>query len=227
MSFGQPLIWPVSQFRAIVPTAHFASELALAHYGEVRLVPEQGSGTFRLSWRGPPPGANMPDDVPTPSERMSAAFSRLRTSASQIKALSNELDQHVDALERALAKLDLRVACWTRLSEWMGPDNDTFKRTYVGYSEHKRRWRIVVQTSEGRDSFPDESDDTTWTFEEAPQYLRVKAVDKLPELVEDLVASVDKTAERMKKKVGPAAEIAKAVQTLTIRQVVQKAKAKS
>lgn len=159
----------------------------------------------------------MPEEVPTPSERMSAAFSRLRVSASQIKAVSNELDQHVTALERALAKLDLRVACWTRLSEWMGPDNDTFKRTYVGYSEYGRDWRIVVQTSEGRDSLPDQEDEKTWPFEQAPQYLRVKAIDRLPELVEELVTSVDKTAERMRKKVGPAAELAKSVQTLTVK----------
>ena len=66
---------------------------------------------------------------------------------------------------------------------------------------------------------PDEEIERTWRFDQAPQYLRVKAIDKLPDLIEDLVRTVDKTAERLRKKVGPAEELATAVTTLMLKKV--------
>jgi hypothetical protein len=153
----------------------------------------------------------MPDEVLSPSARMSAAFSRLRESAKEIKATSDELTRAVQGVERALEHLHLRVACWTLLSEWTAFDQDEFRREYVGYIEVRKQWRIVVRTSEGFASHPDESDDITWAFDDAPQYLRIKAVDKLPELIESLVLTVEKTTERLKKKIAPTQELAKAV----------------
>jgi hypothetical protein len=152
----------------------------------------------------------MSDPVPSPSARMAAAFTKLRASAKEIKTVSDELSRSVADLERALRALDLRVGCWTLISEH-NKYGDEFWREYVGYREDNKQWRIVVQTSHGHDSQPDEADETTWGFDEAPQYLRVKAVDKLPELIEALVTTVDKTAERMKKKVPSAQELAAAV----------------
>ena len=64
------------------------------------------------------------------------------------------------------------------------------------------------------ENHPQESDDTTWPFNQAPGYLRVKAVDKLPDLIEALVKVSDATVERLKKKIEPAQELAMAVNAL-------------
>jgi hypothetical protein len=61
---------------------------------------------------------------------------------------------------------------------------------------------------------PELSKDKIWPFNEAPRYLRVKAVDKLPDLIEAMVAATDATAERLRKKVEPARELATAVNAL-------------
>lgn len=153
----------------------------------------------------------MPEEPLSPSARMSAAFSKLRDSAKEIGTPSTELSQAVHAIERALEHLHLCIACWTLLSEWTGPDQDEFRREYVGYIELHRQWRIAVRTSEGFDSRPDESHDITWAFDEAPLYLRMKAAEKLPELIEALVLTVEKTTARLKKRVAPAQELAQAV----------------
>jgi hypothetical protein len=148
---------------------------------------------------------------------MAAAFAKLRASAKEIKTVSDELSSSVAALERALARLDLRVGCWSLVSERKDNYGDEFWREYVGYREENKEWRIVVQTSHGYDSRPDESDETTWIFDAAPQYLRVKAIDKLPDLVESLATTVAKTTERMKKKVPSAQELASAVSVITVK----------
>lgn len=153
----------------------------------------------------------MSSEPLSPSERMSAAFSKLRESAKQIKSASDELTRAVHGIELALERFDLRVACYTLLSEWIGFDQDEFRREYVGYIDVHNQWRIVVQTVEGYSSRPDEESEKTWRFDAAPQYLRIKAIEKLPELIESLVVTVDKTTERLKKKIAPAQELAEAI----------------
>jgi hypothetical protein len=161
----------------------------------------------------------MSDEGLSPSARMTAAFGKLRDSAKEITAVSDELSRAVQGIERALGRLNLRVACWTLLSEWKANDQDEFRREYVGYIELHKQWRIVVRTSEGFDSQPDDADDVTWKFDDAPQYLRIKAVDKLPDLVEALVATVEKTMSRMKKKIAHTQEFENAVASLGIKVV--------
>src|SRR5207244_1060179 len=93
-------------------------------------------------------------------------------------------------------------------------DVDHFSRQYVGYAQVKGEWRIAIQTSDGSDYSPERSDDEIWSFNDAPRHLRVKAIDKLPDLIEALVKTADATAERLKQKVEPAQELAAAVNAL-------------
>lgn len=155
----------------------------------------------------------MSDETVTPSARMSAAFAKLRDSAHEIKTHSDALSREVRAIERALNAFDLRVASHTVISEWVAWDQDEFKRDYVAYLEVHQEWRIVIQHETGWNHDPENTHETTWLFDKAPQYMRIKAVDKLPELIEGLVATVDKTTERLKKKVEPTKELANVVTT--------------
>ena len=64
--------------------------------------------------------------------------------------------------------------------------------------------------------YPDEVEDfiSITVLSDAPRHLRVKAVDKLPDLIEALVKATDATASRLKKQVAPAQELAAAVNEL-------------
>jgi len=147
----------------------------------------------------------------SPSARITAAFATLADSAQNINAVSDELSRPVASLERALKGLNLGVACWTVFAEW--GDGYDFLRQYVGYAQVNGDWCIAIQTSQGQESHPEESNDDIWKFNESPLHLRVKAIDKLPDLVEALVKTADATADRLKKKVEPAQELADAVNT--------------
>lgn len=150
------------------------------------------------------------EDVPL-SDRSAAAFAKLRASASEITTVSDQLSESIRAVERTFNRLKIRVACWTMISEQRRDDGgDYFKREYLGYREHGKEWRILLSVVEGFDGDPMGSDDSEWLFDEAPQYLRGKAIDYLPDLVEALTTTVDKTTERLRKKVEPAQAIAKA-----------------
>ena len=149
------------------------------------------------------------------SERITAAFQTLTESAENINGISNELAKAVAPLDRALKRLNIGVACWTKISGGGGESggSDYWSRD-VGYARVGRVWCLAIRTVNGDERFPDEEVQETWSFNEAPRYIQVRAVDKLPELIEALVEATDATAKRLRQKVAVAQDIAAAVNTL-------------
>lgn len=154
-------------------------------------------------------------DSPSPSERISTAFKTLIGSAKSINDASGELAKPIASLEKSLKRLNLGVACWTTISEdaieW-----PYFRNRQVGYAYSRERggWCLAIRAIEGREGMPELDFEKTWPFSDAPRHLRIKAVDKLPELIEALVKTTDATTSRLKKKVAPAQELAAAVNEL-------------
>ena len=144
-----------------------------------------------------------------PSERMTSAFASLIQSSKNINDASNELAQPIASLEKSLKRLNLGVTCWTQISS--AGDGDTYFLREVGYAELQDRWCVALRTRRGRECDPESETTLVWPFNEAPRYLRVKAVDALPDLIEALVKTTDATTERIKAKVSPAHELAGAV----------------
>ena len=95
-----------------------------------------------------------------------------------------------------------------------GNANYDFWRREVGYARIHRDWGLAIRMTEGHESCPDEADVEEWRFNEAPLYLRLKVVDKLPDLIEALVEAADATAKRLREKAVPALELANAVSAL-------------
>jgi hypothetical protein len=155
----------------------------------------------------------MPAENTSPSERIVAAFETLTKSAKNINDVSNELAKPIASLERALDRLNLAVACWSTFSQ-LEDEGDDYWKQEVGYARVKGEWCLAIRTAEGNYNLPQYAREEVWPFNEAPRYLRVKAVDKLPDLIEALVEATNATAKRLKEKVAPAQELADAVNTL-------------
>lgn len=155
----------------------------------------------------------MTAEVPPAPVRISQAFAKLRDSAKTLNKASNALSQPVAALEANLATLKVHVACWTEISKWT-EDGYHYYYEYVGYTEVKGAWCIAIQTCDSADDDPFDRNVKVMAFNDAPFYLRAKAIDKLPDLLEALIATVDATAERVQKKIQPAKELADAIGAL-------------
>jgi hypothetical protein len=84
----------------------------------------------------------------------------------------------------------------------------TRKSTVIG--------RLAIGTWEGPDD-PEYSENHLWAFNEAPTHLRIKAADKLPELIEALVATAEATRQRTHDKVAAAQDLAQAVRSLSVK----------
>lgn len=145
-----------------------------------------------------------------PTERTTVAFGALAASAKKLNDVSGELAQPVASLERALHRLSIGVACWTRIAGH--DDGYNCWSQDVGYSMINGEWRLAVRKTHGDD--PENALEEVWPLNEAPLYLRIRAVDKLPDLLEAFVKATDAAANRLSKKVRPAQELAAAVNTI-------------
>ncbi len=159
-----------------------------------------------------PPSNSSANPAPNASERISSAFEKLTASAKDINEVSSDLAKPVYSIEHALQNLNLGVACWTKISG--DSDGYNYWSHEVGYSRIKRHWCLGIRTAEGNEANPEDESEEVWPFNEAPLYLRIKAVDKLPDLIEAMIDATNATTKRVKEKVSPTQEIAAAVSAL-------------
>lgn len=153
-----------------------------------------------------------PDVIPA-SERISSAFSKLTESAKNINEVSARLHKQIAALENCLARINVGVACWVVIAKG-GGQYDNWSR-HVGYARIDGKWCIAISTEESLEwTEPGSEKVEEWPFAEAPRYLQPQAVEKLPELIEALVAATDAAAKRLEEKVAPAEELVQAVEPL-------------
>lgn len=155
---------------------------------------------------------NASKDV-SPSERIAAAYKRLAESATYLNTASDELGKSILALEAALRGLNLGVTTWVQFAGSENSDGD-FTDHCVGYAKVGGKWGIALSVAKGNRSWPEDSRDDEWLFNDAPRALRADAVDALPELVESLVTTAETTAKKIKEKTGRARELAATINAL-------------
>ena len=153
----------------------------------------------------------MAQEAIDPSERISVAFTKLTESAKNINDVSNELAKPIAAMQIGLKKLNIGVACWTNIQGGTDQFEDAYWSNDVGYARVKGEWSLAIRSVNGILSQPDAEMETVWPFNEAPRHLRIKAVDLLPTLIEDMVQATDATTKRMGDKVPAAQSLAQAV----------------
>lgn len=140
-------------------------------------------------------------------ERVSAAFERLRASASELNAVSDELAKPIRSIDATLQQLNLGVSAWVEFAGDIDHETQHFWDRSIGYGKVARTWGIAIRTRAG---FLDEPDirEEAWRFGEAPRAYRLESLGKLPELLEKLAETANKTAADMRSKIASTKQVA-------------------
>ena len=139
-------------------------------------------------------------------ERVSVTFEKLAASAAELNAVSDEIAKPIHAIDAALQKLNLGVSAWVRVVGGDDhPDGDFWWDRSIGYDKVDRRWGIAIRARSG---YSDRLEEDVWRFDAAPRSYRLEALDKLPELLEQLVDTASKTAKALKSKITVAEQVA-------------------
>jgi len=153
----------------------------------------------------------MSDPQVSLSERLASAYRRLAVSAEVLNAASDEFTRPILDLEAALQGLNLGLTTWQKVVGG-ADDHDNFWRREVGYARTDGKWGLVIRAISGNHNVPDDDYDVEqWPFSDAPRSYRIEALDKLPDLLEELIKNSEKTTKKLKEKTVEARQLAAAL----------------
>lgn len=155
----------------------------------------------------------MSEKQPVPD--VSASFQRLQDAATHLNAVSDELGKSITALDAALRPLNLGVSTWVSVESYEDPVTTDYWAKQLGYAKVGSKWGIALRHCRGNHNADFHNDPEEWLFNEGPRALRVKAVEKLPELLEALTRKATETAEDIKAQIGQAQHVVSAVSVVT------------
>ncbi|SRR6266404_2055466 len=155
---------------------------------------------------------------PSALERVQASFRQLSTSAASLNAVSDELRESISELETALEKLNLGVSAWVKIAGGHDEHGLYYWSRDLGYTQAGKGWGIALRTVSGDETSPEDETQEIWPFNDAPRWMRVEGVGKIPELLDALNKQAEETAKKIKSKNTEAKALAEAVKQLTAEQ---------
>jgi hypothetical protein len=147
---------------------------------------------------------------PSTSERLASAYKRLAASSEALNAASNQLSKPIAEAEALLQRLNIGLDTWQRVAGH-SHDSGHFWSREIGYIKfYDGTWSLAIRATRGHEA--EEEDHTEiWRFNDAPRSYRIEALDKLPDLLEELIKNADKTAKKLLEKTVEANELASAL----------------
>jgi hypothetical protein len=143
------------------------------------------------------------------SQRTSAALALLKPVAKNVSAAANTLSSPIVRVDAELKRMHIAFEAWVTYYE--SKYDYSYTNWDIGYSRIDGRWGIGLRLVRGDESDPERSSIESWHFNEAPLYLRHRAIEKLPELLEALAKTGEKVAQKLANAATQANEIAEVV----------------
>jgi prefoldin subunit 5 len=143
------------------------------------------------------------------SERLASAYKRLAATSDTLNTASDEFSKPIAEIDFALQKLNIGLVTWQTIHGG-GDDGDGYWSRDVGYAKVGGKWGLAIRTVNGHQSW-DVDDIDEWLFHEAPRPYRIEALEKLPDLLEQIIKNADKTTKKLQEMTVEAKELANAV----------------
>ena len=90
-------------------------------------------------------------------------------------------------------------------------DDQSYSQFDLGYDKVGKTWGIAIRIEEGYDHAPEDAHIDWWLFNEAPRDRRIRAVDKIPDLLEQLIKDAQATSRSVREKAAQAKQLAEAL----------------
>jgi hypothetical protein len=143
--------------------------------------------------------AKQTPQVPPAADRVQTSYKQLSLVATSLNAASDELVEAVSVFDAALKKLNLGISAWVLVSGNNDDDGEWWSRN-IGYMRVGDTWGIALKTADGNYNCPDRDSEEKWLFKDAPRWMRIEAVGKIPDLLEALLKQAEDTTKKIKDK---------------------------
>jgi len=156
------------------------------------------------------PASKQKPEVP-PTELVKSSYLELTQASAHLNKASDSLTEAIAVLDAALQQLNLGISVWTELAAGGDDWSESWWDRSLGYAKVKDKWAIALRTRSGDSQQPDRDNESKWAFGESPRWLRLEAVDKIPDLLDALLKEARLTTEKLQKKAGLVLEFAAAM----------------
>jgi hypothetical protein len=132
--------------------------------------------------------------------RVQSSFQQLSAAAATLNTASDRLSKLVAELDSVLKPLNVGIDCWVDIGPVsMSPDGSGAYSEQIGYTKTGGKWGIALRTVEeffqiGEHSIKE------WAFSEAPRELRLRGIDCIPDLLDELAKDAAKTTKEITEK---------------------------
>jgi hypothetical protein len=152
---------------------------------------------------------------PSPPERTQSLFKELTATAALLNSASDELTEVVSCVDQALKPLNLGVSAWVEMTGGRDGNSGSYWSRDIGYSKVGKKWGIALRERSGNDfAEPGDEECEIWLFDDAPRWLRIESVGKIPDLLEHLIKQATSTTNRLRKKTEEAKVLVEAIQQI-------------
>jgi hypothetical protein len=145
--------------------------------------------------------------IPSAAERIVNSYNQLAACSTSLSAAADELCENIAPLNSALKKINLGVSAWHKIAG-NEDENGYYWRRDIGYVQVGRQWGIALRKAEGGDG---EHEEEVWLFGEAPRWMQIESVGKIPDLFDELIKRTESTIRMLKAKAIEAKNLAAAI----------------
>lgn len=149
-------------------------------------------------------------EAPVPADRLVESYRKLAATADVLSAKSDALSNVIGVIDSTLQGLNLGIIAWEKISGVNDEDAGSYWSKDVGYAKIHGIWGLAIRETRGNHHGEDHEVEE-WLFSNAPRSLRIEALDKIPDLLDKLNASAEKTARKIEAKTQQAGVMAQAL----------------
>jgi hypothetical protein len=146
----------------------------------------------------------------TSTEKTKNIYKQLSLAATDLNTASDGLADAMHLLDDTLKRLNLGVSAWVTVSGNDDQDGNWWSRS-IGYTQVGDKWGIALKDASGHYAIPDRDSVEKWLFNDAPRWMRVESVGRIPDLLEALLKQAEDTTKKIKAKTDEALALVQAV----------------
>jgi hypothetical protein len=146
-------------------------------------------------------------------EKIQMHFQALSSVASSLNTASDELTKVVGVLDEALKKLNVGLTVWVTFIKWTGEACE-YDEEQIGYCKVNGKWGIALRRIWGDEVADNHVEDGPWLFSDGPREMRLRGVDKIPEVIEELGKAASDTTKRIHETTEEVRELASAIEKI-------------
>jgi hypothetical protein len=137
-----------------------------------------------------------------PATEINAKLKALSTASVTLNDLSDQLTREVASIESTINQLNLGISASVTFETWSDDTGMISDLWRLAYGRSSNKWGFLVEHLNENLNYPEEGDLEAWPFKDAPREQRLKAVGKIPELLDLLVKKSSEFASDVTSTVG-------------------------